>query len=208
MKSLLEKLTREKAPGPAHSFSTVHVVKALELISEKPIGRILLSEKLLLGRGATRTLLERLKTHGLVAVERKGCTLTSRGMREWKALHAALPQKATLSKSALTVGSFNVAVLVKQGAGKVHSGLEQRDAALMAGARGATTLVHRGGELTVPPDHRVVAEDFPEVCREILNSLAPEENDAVVVGSADMPEKAEYGALAAALSLINEIGDE
>jgi hypothetical protein len=205
LKRLLRELDAEKAPGPAHSFSATHVVRALELISERPIGRTLLSERLLLGEGATRTLLERLKAHGLVKVERKGCTLTSSGLRAWKVVHEALPRKAILNKSGLTVGSFNAAVLVKRGAGKVKSGLEQRDAALMAGAKGATTLVYRRGRLTVPPDYREVAEDFPAVSRKIIDSLVPDEGDAVVVGSAETLEKAEYGGLAAALTLIEDM---
>jgi hypothetical protein len=207
LKRLLEKLVDGRAPGPAHSFSIVHVVKALELIAEKPIGRNLLSEGLLLGEGTTRTLLERLKAQKLVAVERKGCTLTLKGKGLWKALHEALPRKAVLAESSLTVGSFNVAMLVKQGAKKVKSGLEQRDAALMAGARGATTLVYRRGKLTVPPDYREVAKGFPEVSRMIVDLLLPEENDAIVVGSAETVEKAEYGGLAAALSLIDDSDD-
>lgn len=204
MKRLLEDLAGEKAPGPARSFSTVHLVKALELISEKPIGRNLLSEKLFLGEGATRTLVEMLKACGVIDVERQGCILTPKGKKMWKTFHDVIPQKTVLDKSRLTVGSFNVAILVKRGAGKVKSGMEQRDAALMAGAKGATTIVYRGGRLTIPPDHREVAEDFPEVHRKIADSLMPEEDDAIVIGSADTLEKAEYGSLAAALSLIND----
>jgi hypothetical protein len=74
------------------------------------------------------------------------------------------------------------------------------------GAKGATTLLFKEGKLTIPPDQRDVAEDFPKIHEELVGSLKPEENDAIVIGSADTLEKAEYGALAAALSLLNDHG--
>jgi len=81
--------------------------------------------------------------------------------------------------------------------------MEQRDAALLIGAKGATTLISRKGKLTIPPEYRNIAKDFPKISRKIIDSLNPEENDAIVIGSADTLEKAEYGALAAAWNLLN-----
>jgi len=196
-------LTGEKAPGPTPSFTAVHVIKALELIAREPIGRNRLSKELALGEGAARTLIERLKAHALITVDRAGCALTKKGEGAWRALHAVFPRKTTIGRSKLTLGSFNVAILVKEGAGKVRSGMEQRDAALIAGAKGATTLQYSSGRLTVPPDQRDAAEETPEICRVLLDLLKPVDNDAVVIGSADTFERAEHGALAAALSLID-----
>ncbi len=203
VKQLLEELTHEKAPGPSSSFSDVHVIKAVELIAEKPIGRVKLSKALALGAGATRTLIERLKNLGLVAVNRTGCVLTERGNLLWSRLHTNLPRKAFLERTGLTLAASNVALLVKGCGSKVGFGIGQRDAAMMAGAKGATSLIFRNGRLLVPPDLRSVAEDFPKIHRRLVDSLKPEENDAVVIGSADTSIKAEYGALAAALATIN-----
>jgi len=180
------------------------VIKALELIAEKPIGRNRLSKELALGEGATRTLIDRLKDYGLVAIDRIGCVLSKKGEKFWNALHKSFPRKTVLEKSGLTLAAFNVAILVKGCGGKVKGGMEQRDAALLMGARGATTLVFKEGRLTIPPDQRDVAEDFPKIHEELVGALRPEENDAIVIGSADTLEKAEYGALAAALSLLND----
>ncbi len=127
-----------------------------------------------------------------------------KGEKLWNTLHTALPRKMMLEKSGLTLGTFNVALLVKEGGSKVKLGMEQRDAALMAGAKGATTLVFTEGKLTVPPGRRDVAKDFPRIYGELVDKLRPEENDAIVVGSADTVERAEYGALAAALTLLND----
>lgn len=148
-------------------------------------------------------MIERLKDHGLITADRAGCALSKRGEKMWDALRAAFPRKATIGRSKLTLGSFNVAILVKEGASKVTSGMEQRDAALMAGAKGATTLIYRGRRLTVPPEQRDAAEETPEICTELIEQLRPRDSDAVVIGSADTFERAEYGALAAALSLFS-----
>jgi len=203
LKRLLEEFVREKAPGPRPSFSVVHVIKALELIAERPIGRNRLSKELVLGEGATRTLIERLKSYGLITINRVGCVFSKKGEKTWNILHAAFPRKIVLERSGLTLGAFNVAVLVKGCSRKIKLGMEQRDAALLTGAKGATTLIFKDGKLTVPPDYRNVAEDFPKVYRNLVDSMKPEENDVIVVGSADTLEKAGYGALAAAWSLLN-----
>ncbi|MCW3986192.1 MAG: hypothetical protein NWE91_07290 [Candidatus Bathyarchaeota archaeon] len=203
MKRLLKELTSEKAPGPRHSFSVVHVVKALELISKRPIGRNKLSKELVLGEGATRTLIQRLKNYGLIKVDRTGCIFSKKGEKLWNALCAIFPRKVFLDRSGLTLAAFNVAVLVKGCGSKVKLGMKQRDAALLMGAKGATTLVFKGGKLMVPPEYRGVAEDFPDIYRKLMGSLEPEEDDAIIIGSADTLEKAEYGALAAALSILN-----
>jgi len=199
----LEELVCEKAPGPSPSFSVVHVIKALELIAERPIGRNRLSKELVLGEGATRTLIERLKSYGLITVNRAGCIFSKKGEKLWNTMHAAFPRKIVLERSGLTLAAFNVAVLVKECGSKVKLGMEQRDAALLTGAKGATTLIFKDGKLTVPPDYRNVAEDFPKVYRNLVGSLKPEENDVVIIGSADTLEKAEYGVLAAVWSLLN-----
>ena len=201
MKNLLKKLTKEKAPGPSPSFSEVHIAKAIELIAERPIGRISLSRKLALGEGATRTLIDRLKDYGLITVSKAGCFFTKEGQKFWKFLHLSFPKKILLEKSELTLGSFNVAILIKERGDRVRLGMEQRDAALVVGAKGATTLIFRNGKLKFPSENRDIAKDFPRAY-EKLYSMQPKENDAVVIGSADTLPKAEYGALAAALSLL------
>lgn len=203
VKRLLNQLTAERTIGPSPSFSPIHAAKALELISEGPIGRSKLAEELILGEGATRTLIERLKSHGLITVDRAGCHLSAEGRELWNALHAIFPRKIVLKRSGLTLAQFNVAMLVKGLGGKVKMGIEQRDASLLTGAKGATTLLFQDGELTVPPGRWKIAEDFPEVHRELVDALAPDDNDVVVIGSADSLAKAECGAWAAALTLVD-----
>lgn len=207
MKEFFESLLEEKAPGPYASFSVFHVMKAIELIARTgPIGRSKLSDGLETGVGVTRTIIERLRSAELISISKRGCLLTDRGSRAWHKLQSQLPRMFELDKNELTLAEFNYVVQVNGGANKVRAGLEQRDAAIIAGAKGATTLVFKEHKLFLPAVSDDIAKDFPIVFRQISRRLNLNENDAVVIGSADTQKKAEYGALAAAWTLIDNNG--
>jgi len=203
LKKLLERLLEERAPGPSPSFSVFHLLKALELIAKKgPIGRGKISQELKTGEGATRTLIERLKDAGLVVITKLGCSLTKKGEEVWNEFRSVFPQKVRLERIDLTLAPYNIAVQIKDRGDKVRAGVEQRDAAIMSGAKGATTLVFRNKKLVLPTISENVVRDYPLTHRQIIKLLKLEENDVVVIGSADTWERAEYGALAAAWTLI------
>jgi len=203
-KETLEVLMKEKAPGPLHSFQTFHIIKLLELLSNSPVGRGVLSKRLGIGEGATRTLIDRLKNERIIIISKSGCTLTEKGEKLWKKIEKTLPTKIDLERSELTLSDFNVAILVKAKAQKVKLGMEQRDAAFLAGAKGATTLVMKRGKLTMPSEDIDIKTAAPETQSKIKNQLRPEEGDVVVIGSADTHELAEYGAIAAAWTLLDD----
>ena len=207
MKKILERLMEERAPGPYPSFSVFHIVRALELIAKKgPMGRGRLSEELETGEGATRTLIDRLKGAELVVVSKPGCSLTKEGERVWNEFQSIFPRKVRLEKNELTFAPRNVAMLVKGCGNRVGAGVEQRDAAIITGARGATTMVFKNQKLMVPTISENVARDFPVAFSQISGLMELEENDVIVIGSADNWEKAEFGALAAAWTLIENNG--
>jgi predicted transcriptional regulator len=199
-KETLEKLVSEKAPGPSPSFSVFHVLLALELIQSKSIGRNKLAEELNVGEGVARTLIGRLKDAGLIVTSKTGCALTDRGMRLWKE-YATIVKKVEIQRNELAFGRYNFAILIKDHGHKVKSGIEQRDAAVMAGAKAATTMLFKKGRLIFPSTDSNVAKDFPKASNMILDLLKLEENDVVIIASSDNP-KAEYGALAAAWTLL------
>jgi len=203
-KQLLEKITSEKAPGPSPTFSIFHVLRAIELIAEKPIGRSKLAEELKVGEGTVRTIISRLKNAELIATSKAGCSLTSKGLKLWNEYRRVFRKKVKIRKSELTLAEYNFAILVKNCAHKVKSGMRQRDAAIIAGARGATTIIFKEGRLAIPFVSDDVAKDFPEAANHIIRLLEPEENDVIVIGSADSLGKAEYGTLAAAWTLVND----
>jgi predicted transcriptional regulator len=203
-KQFLEKITGEKAPGPSPTFSVFHMLRAIELIGKKAIGRSKLAKELGVGEGAMRTMIKRLKDAGLVTISKLGCALTSKGLKLWNEYNTVLRRKVEIGKIELTLADYNFAILVKNRGHKVKSGMEQRDAAIMVGAKGATTIMFKGKRLIIPSVSDDVAKNFPEAANQMVRLLQPEENDVIVVGSADSLAKAEYGALAAAWTLVND----
>jgi len=203
-KQLLEKITSEKAPGPSPTFSVFHLLRATELIAEKKIGRSKLAENLKVGEGAVRTIINRLKAAGLILTSKSGCSLTVKGLKLWREYKSVFKKKIEIGKSELTLANYSFVILVKNRGLKVKSGVEQRDAAVTAGAKGATTIMLKEGRLIIPSVSNNVAEDFPKAASQIAKILEPEENDVIIVGSADNLGKAEYGTLAAAWTLLND----
>jgi predicted transcriptional regulator len=203
-KQLLEKITSEKAPGPSPSFSVFHLLHAIELISEKTIGRSKLAENLKVGEGAVRTIINRLKDADLVVTSKSGCALTSEGLRLLREYKSIFKKKTEIGKNELTLADYNFAILIKNRGHKVRSGVEQRDAAVMAGAKGATTIMFKEGRLKIPSVSDDVAKDFPNAANQIVRLLKPEEKDVIIIGSADSLGKAEYGTLAAAWTVLND----
>jgi len=203
-KQRLEKIAGEKAPGPSPSFSVFHLLRAIELVAKKTMGRAKLAVGLNVGEGAVRTMLERLKDDGLVAISRDGCTLTSEGLKLLKEYRSIFKKKIEIGKNELTLADYNFAILIKNRGHKVRSGVEQRDASVMVGAKGATTVTFKEGRLKISSVSDDVAKDFPKAANQIVRLLEPEENDVIIIGSADGLGKAEYGTLAAAWTFLND----
>jgi len=200
---IIEKITQKIAPGPSPSFNEAHIVKVLETISkEKNIGRIKLSKELGLGEGATRTLLKRLKKEGLTQSSRSGISFTEKGNKMFTELQTQLSKSISVPKSELTVGTCNIAVLVRNSADTIGSGMEQRDTAIMCGATGATTLIFSKNKLTLPYGEENISETMPELHDKLVTQLGPKENDVIIVGCGKNKNLAEIGAKMAAIKLL------
>lgn len=202
-KHFLEKLVTEKAPGPPPSFSVFHLLLALELLAKKSIGRKKLAEELDVGEGVTRTVIGRLEDAGLIVTSKAGCSLTEKGTRLWREYESTL-RKVEIGKNELTFGDHSYAILVKNRAHIVKSGIEQRDAAVIAGAKGATTMLFKKGHLVFPSTNKDLAQDFPRASKQISVLLESKENDVIIIASSDNKRKAEYGALAAAWTILDD----
>ncbi|MDG6222198.1 MAG: DUF4443 domain-containing protein [Candidatus Bathyarchaeota archaeon] len=199
----IEKITEKIAPGPSPSFNEAHVVKVLEIIGdEKNVGRIKLSKELGLGEGATRTLLKRLKKEGLTKSSRSGISFTETGKNLFDELQNKLSKGIDVPKSPLTLGACNIAVLVRNSANSIGSGMEQRDTAIMCGATGATTLVFSNNKLTLPKGEENISEKMPQLHNKLITQLEPKENDVIIVGCGKNKDLAEIGAKMAAIKLL------
>jgi hypothetical protein len=102
----------------------------------------------------------------------------------------------------LALAQHTVAVLVKGGGARVRKGLEQRDASVRAGAKGATTILIEGGKMILPAVSTNLERDYPKAFKQIAESLKPQNGDVVIICSADSLREAEYGAIAAAWTVI------
>ncbi len=199
---VLRRLAGLKAAGPTPSFTELHLAKAIEIISRERIGRIALSERLGLGEGTTRTLIDRLLEARLVKISKRGCELTDRGLSIMKHLDSKLGTKASVPKSPVTVGPHDFGILVRKAADKVSSGIEQRDAAVRAGANGAVTFVFRDDRLLMPSAEDSKTRQSPDALGQIVRNFRPEENDVIVIAGGDTERLAENGAWAAAWTLL------
>jgi predicted transcriptional regulator len=201
-KKFIESLASPKGPGPSTTFSMFHIFYALELMAEKPIGRTKLAEKLNVGEGAIRTIISRLKDAGLIVTSKEGCNLTDKGVSVWKNFAEVFPKRVKIEKTPLTTSEYNYAFLVKNRGHKVKSGIDQRDAAIMGGARRAVVIVSKHGHLVIESVSNSIEKDFPEAANKILKDLKPEDNDVIIIAGADDPIKAKRGAFAASWVLL------
>ena len=205
MKSLkiIEKVAEKIAPGRTPLFTEAHVIKALEEIqAQEQVGRMKLSRILGLGEGTTRTLIKHLKNEKLIKISKSGIELSERGKDLFSILRAEISKEIEIPPSQLTVGAFNVAILVRDVGSAVKYGLEQRDAAIMTGAHGATTLIFSKNKLTMPGVTEDIFKDNPLIRDVLLSKLKPKENDVIIIGSAEDKRVAEFGAKMAAFELL------
>lgn len=200
---VFEELARIKAPGPLPSFTELHLVKTIETIgAEGPTGRKKLSRRLRLGEGTIRTIVTRLESAHLISISKAGCELTEKGEAIYDVLKSKLARMSPVKSSSLTIGAFNVGVVVRDAAHKVRHGVEQRDAAIKAGADGATMLLYKDERLVMPTISEDVMKDYPNIAKEIMELFQPKENDVIILGGADTRDGAEDGARAAAWTII------
>lgn len=199
---MLRQLAEEKAAGPTPSFTELHLAKAIEIIGQERIGRCALSERLGLGEGATRTLIDRLVEARLVRISKRGCELTHSGSSVLRCLGSKLGPMAGIPRSPMTVGPYDFGILVKKAANKVSSGIEQRDAAVRTGANGAVTLVFADGQLLMPPADDSRIRESQDSIKQILQKFRPSQNDVIIIAGADTERLAEDGARAAAWTLL------
>lgn len=201
----LQTLARQHSPGPAPAFSQVHICRAILAIGDEgPIGRIGLSRNLELGEGAIRTIIRHLTQAKLISIVRDGCVLTKPGTGLYNRLRTKLSKVAFVDARQLSLDKFSAAVSVRGASRLVKRGIEQRDAAIRAGATGACTLVVRGGVYVMPmaEDDEWELQPGDQLARDLGSLIHPRNRDAVMVVSGSDKGLAEHGAVAAALTLL------
>jgi len=200
----IEKISGEREPGPSPSFSSAHVLLAFVTIGDAGmIGRQSLAEKVGLGGGSVRTVVNKLRDEGLIRVIASGCSLTPKGKDSYEKVATKMSGVLQLDSSQLTVGAKQSAVAVRQAASKVRRGIEQRDSAIRVGASGATTYVIRGTKFAIPGGSSDCEREFPgPAWTKLREVLEPDDGDAVVVSGAESSVRSTLGAVSAALTLV------
>jgi predicted transcriptional regulator len=203
LKKFMQEIAGKKAPGPSTTFTIFHVFYALELLSEKPLGRNKLAEKLNVGDGAVRTIISRLREAALIETSKEGCNLTQKGLDIWRQFQEIFPKRVEIPRSELAQSEFNFAFLVKKSGQKVESGIDQRDAAIIAGARKALVIVFKNGHLCIESVSNCIEKQYPKAANLLLKELMPQDDDVIIISGADSYLKSKRGAFAASWSLIS-----
>ncbi|RMF32208.1 MAG: DUF4443 domain-containing protein [Candidatus Nitrosothermus koennekii] len=199
---VLMKVASRYAPSRVLSFELVHVFKALQLMHNTYASRALLSKELGLGEGSIKTLLKHMKMYDLIESSRKGSRLTRKGCEIYEEIRSIITDECELSRSSIALGRFNYAILLKDFSKAIKFGIEQRDAAIKVGALGATTLIYKDGKFTMPKQFEDTLSNDKHT-KELLMNLKPEDNDVIIIGSADDKLIAELGAKNAGLMTID-----
>ncbi|NWF96805.1 MAG: DUF4443 domain-containing protein [Candidatus Thorarchaeota archaeon] len=210
--SWLRTMTRLAEPADGRVppvFRPYHVAVALVMIGrEQPLGRYEMCENMSIGEGSVRTLIKRLTEEGFTEADGKqGQRLTQKGLALFKAITADIPMGLFLDLRGLVLYKKAYANLVRGRAKHVTNGIRQRDEAIVHGgldSAGATTLVYRNGLLVMPPDDFQVLRVYERQTLLLLDSLKPEDGDAVVIGTSDDPNVAREVSMAAAMTLFRD----
>jgi hypothetical protein len=201
---LLEKVSNQYSPARQLTFSIGHIFKALQLAKlNGHISRDLLRKELSLGEGSIKTLVKHLKSTDMIKTSNAGTILSEKGEKIVSQILHHIPKETIISKSSITVGKFNYAVMVKNIANSIHSGIEQRDIAIKSGAIGATTLIFKDGKFLVPKTNFNALEEESKIQKVLVRNLTPNDNDVIIIGSDNTnKQNAEIAAKNAALFTI------
>lgn len=202
----LIKVTDRYAPSRTISFDVVHIFKTLQLIEQKGhVSRDILSIELGLGQGIIKTLIKHLKMQKMIYTTNSGTKMTEKGKSIFSQLLTSMPVETIIPKCSVALGKFNYAVLLKQFNFAIKSGIEQRDAAIKIGAKGATTLLYKDAKFRMPSNMTYdPLRKEPQIRTLLIERFYPlEEGDAVIIGSDDVSRKtAELAAKSAAIITI------
>lgn len=202
---LIFKVAERHAPSRMLSFDMVHVFKTMQMMDENhKISRSLIMRELDLGEGSVKTIVRHMKISGLVENSNAGMWLTNKGKSIYAKIHILIPKEMNIPKGSVTLGKFNHAILLKNMAYNIRSGIEQRDAAIKAGALGATTLIFRNERLLLPGTGEDLMKNDQKIHSLIIEKMIPEENDVIIIGSSQSKRIAEMAAKSAALFTIEE----
>lgn len=197
---LLQNIVSRKGSSKVLTFSIPHVFKALQLLQlDKFVSRSKLSKELHLGEGAIKTLILHLKDAKMVDTTKSGTYLTSKGKKFSENLSKVITNECKLNKSKIAQGKYNHAIILKNYANAIKTGIEQRDFAILYGSSGCITLLYKNNKIIFPGEDRDCLEDDPTTRKKLYDNLCPGEGDVIIISSSDDSFVAEVSAKNSAL---------
>ncbi|MFX1318567.1 MAG: DUF4443 domain-containing protein [Promethearchaeota archaeon] len=202
---LTKLLNTDARHGPPTQFHPWHILAAFYTFCQTttPIGRYQLSSDLGLGGGSIRSLIRFLRSQGLIIpINRQGHQLSTKGKQHCEKLRETLIAFEELPESSYTIDVYNYGCHLHQLANYVTDGIEQRDAALQAGASGASTFIQDKDPavLVMVKEHRIPKNEL----REVLEHFNIQVGDVLIIGSGSTRVAAQLGAFAATISLLKK----
>lgn len=152
-----------------------------------------------MGEGAVKTLILHLKEAKIVESNRSGSFLTGKGEKIAKQFQKTIPKECKIKQCQLIPGKNNHAILLKNYALSIKSGLEQRDYAILYGATGCITILYNGDWFIFPGEEKDCFIDDEKTKNYLLDNLQPEDGDVIIVSSSNDPFIAEISAKNSAL---------
>jgi hypothetical protein len=200
---ILELLDLTQRQGPPTQFHSWHLLAAFLSFCQtfRPIGRYKLSEELGLGGGSIRSLIIFLRRRNLIEpVARQGHQLSKKGKKHCIELHQVLVKLEQVPATSYSIDIKNYGCHLRHCAQKVTDGLAQRDAALKAGATGATTFIQGPDPNTLTmPKAREIPQNEVDV---LIKPFDLQKGDVLIIGSGPIEILARLGTLAAALTIL------
>jgi hypothetical protein len=179
------------------NYTEGDILLTLKILQTQKIGRKALASRLGLGEATIRTIFRKLESTHLITSTRQGQKITEKGTHYLETHpHFTLPVPVTVET--LTLSTYNLASVVCNYAHAVNTGIQFRDAAIISGACGATTLIFSSGKLHFPDTTPLPAE----IASPLLNQFSFSENDILIIATAKTNQKAIRG-LSGCLSLLS-----
>lgn len=191
-------LSQASKKGPLARYTDAHLFVALSIIHEEgTISRGDLAEKLGLGEGSTRRILNTMETWKQIETSRRGVSLTALGEETVRSIPLLF---VNISSDRYVKGLHQQGILIKHMADKIRDGMFQRDTGIRYGSDGASVFIMVNGKIIFPKDYDVDLED-PEFAAKI-RSIGMEEGDVLVIAGSDDPTTSMISAAGIGLAMI------
>ena len=152
-----------------------------------------------MGEGAVKTLILHLKEEGLADSLRSGTFLTKKGQKFTGELFKIISGECDVPKCSIAQGKNNHAILLRNIAKEIKTGIEQRDASILYGATGAITILYHKNKFVFPKEEVDCLQKDKNIRSILLKNLKPQDGDVIIIATASEPFVAEISAKSSAL---------